>query len=99
MQAIAREHDSTVPMCILSWLLQEGLVAIPRSSKAERIQQNSFSAYLYSSNSSYSSYKDQDHLADLGSGGEEYKEFREYRGFLTVQNLREILALDGTLTL
>ena len=45
LQAIAQQHATTVPLVVLSWLMQEGVVAIPRSSKAERVRQNSFSAH------------------------------------------------------
>ena len=37
---IANKHGSTVSAVVLSWLLQEGVVAIPRSASTEHIRQN-----------------------------------------------------------
>ena len=37
---IAEKHGTTISAVVLSWLLQEGVVAIPRSTSVEHIQQN-----------------------------------------------------------
>jgi len=37
---IAQEHDRTVAQVILRWLTQRGVVAIPKSVRRERIEQN-----------------------------------------------------------
>jgi len=37
---IAKKHGTTVSAVVLSWLLQEGVVAIPRSASTEHIRQN-----------------------------------------------------------
>lgn len=38
--SIAQEHDRTVAQVVLRWLIQRGVVAIPKSTHKERIEQN-----------------------------------------------------------
>ena len=38
--SIAKKHQTTISQVVLSWLLQEGVVAIPRSSSFEHINEN-----------------------------------------------------------
>jgi diketogulonate reductase-like aldo/keto reductase len=40
LQKIADKHQTTVASVVLSWLIQEQVVAIPRASKPEHIQEN-----------------------------------------------------------
>eukprot|EP00600_Ochromonadales_sp_CCMP1393_P000199 CAMPEP_0174985848 /NCGR_PEP_ID=MMETSP0004_2-20121128/18584_1 /TAXON_ID=420556 /ORGANISM="Ochromonas sp., Strain CCMP1393" /LENGTH=333 /DNA_ID=CAMNT_0016238571 /DNA_START=435 /DNA_END=1436 /DNA_ORIENTATION=+ len=40
LQDIAQKHASSVPQVVLAWLLAEGVVAIPRTSNAEHMQDN-----------------------------------------------------------
>ncbi len=40
LHEIANKHGTTISSVVLSWLLQEGVVAIPRSEKTEHIRQN-----------------------------------------------------------
>lgn len=40
LQSIAIKHNTTISSVVLSWVLAEGAVIIPRSSKKENIQQN-----------------------------------------------------------
>ncbi len=40
LQAIANAHGATVPQVVLRWLLQRGIVAIPKSVTPSRIAQN-----------------------------------------------------------
>ena len=74
LQRIAAAHSASVSEVVLCWLLQEGAVAIPRSSSPQHISDNSLGR-----------------LRDEPSGG--------FRCFLSLQDLSDILALDGTLGL
>ena len=38
--AIAEEHDRTVAQVIVRWLTQRGVVAIPKSVRRDRIEEN-----------------------------------------------------------
>ncbi len=40
LQTIAKEYGKTVGQVILRWIVQQGIVTIPRSTNAERIRQN-----------------------------------------------------------
>lgn len=40
LETIARQHDRSVAQVVLRWLIQRGVVAIPKSVHGERIRQN-----------------------------------------------------------
>lgn len=40
LKSIAEKYDKTVAQVVLRWLTQQGIVAIPRSNKIEKIRQN-----------------------------------------------------------
>lgn len=40
LTAIAADHDKTVPQVILHWLIQRGIIVIPKSLNPERMRQN-----------------------------------------------------------
>ena len=40
LSAIARDHDRSVAQVVLRWLLQRGVVVIPKSVRKERIAEN-----------------------------------------------------------
>lgn len=40
LDKIALKHDSTIAKVVLAWLLKEGVIALPRSSKEEHLQEN-----------------------------------------------------------
>lgn len=40
LNEIAKNHDKTVGQVVLRWIVQQGIVTIPRSTNAERIKQN-----------------------------------------------------------
>jgi diketogulonate reductase-like aldo/keto reductase len=82
---IARRRRASVAEVVLCWLLQEGVVAIPRSSDLEHLRENSLQRRRSAA---------QDQEADSGADAE-----AGYRCFLSPADLEKIRALDGTLGL
>ncbi len=54
-------------MVVMSWLLQEGMVAIPRSSKKVRVRENSFARYLDKEKGQYRTFLTRQNLEDIDS--------------------------------
>jgi diketogulonate reductase-like aldo/keto reductase len=40
LEAIAKKHETTIANVVLSWLLQEGVIAIPRATRDSHIKEN-----------------------------------------------------------
>lgn len=87
LMRIAAEHGdgTSVADVALSWALQEGLVAVPRSTSSEHIRRNSWS-HLSPSPPGPPARPRRDELGRL-------------RCFLSEKDMRDIRALDGTLGL
>jgi diketogulonate reductase-like aldo/keto reductase len=53
LQNLASKHNSTVHEVVLSWLLQEGMIALPRSTNSYHILRNSFSHFKFRSHGNW----------------------------------------------
>jgi diketogulonate reductase-like aldo/keto reductase len=98
LKNIAKKHKTTVSAVVLSWVLQEDAIAIPRASKEEHIHENA--AFIVHQEDEDGEEKNKENVVDTDTDKAENNlknKKRMLRVFLDAEDMKAIRDLDGTL--